>query len=152
MPPATSSTIPAHTDSTHPPSSFVPSGQFRYSFSLKDETTPKRLLDQVLATTVPVLVWELIAVAPDVHRQLKDLSTAKQIPVSTNTVQVNELARRDPGTGERAFGSHVHQNDNSTIVTHHSVLLWSLEAKIISTSQSILGVLDSGSEIVAMPR
>ena len=32
-------------------------------------------------------------------------------------------------------------------MAHHSVLLRSLEAKIVGTSRSILGVLDSGSEI-----
>ena len=53
-------------------------------------------------TTVPVPVRELIAVAPEVRKQLKDLSTAKCIPVSTNTVQVNELAGRDPSEVDRA--------------------------------------------------
>ena len=53
---------------------------------------------------MPVLVRELIAVAPEVHKQLKDLSTAKHIPVSTNTVQVNELAGCDPSEVDRAFG------------------------------------------------
>ena len=37
-------------------------------------------------------------------------------------------------------------------MAHHSVLLRSLEAKIVRTGQSILGVLDLGSEIVAMPK
>ena len=37
-------------------------------------------------------------------------------------------------------------------MAHHSVLLRSLEAKIVGTSRSILGVLDSGSEIVTMPK
>ena len=37
-------------------------------------------------------------------------------------------------------------------MAHHSVLLRSLEAKIVGTGQSILGVLDSGSEIVTMPK
>ena len=54
-------------------------------------------IDRVLATTVPVPVRELITVAPEVRKQLKDLSTAKGIPVFTNTVQVNELTGRDPG-------------------------------------------------------
>ena len=53
---------------------------------------------------MPVPVRELITVAPEVHKQLKDLSTAKRIPVSTNTVQVNELAGHDPGKVDRAFG------------------------------------------------
>ena len=99
-----------------------------------------------------VPVRELIAVAPEVCKQLKDLSTAKRIPVSTNTVQVNELARHDPGEVDRAFGNHVHQSDNGLIVAHHSMPLRSLEAMIVGTSQSILRVLDSGSEIVTMPK
>ena len=99
---------------------------------------------------MPVLVGELIAVAPKVHKQLKDLSMAKCIPVSTNTVQVNELTGRDPGEVDRAFGDRMHRSDDGLIMAHHSVPLRSLEAKIVGTSQSILRVLDSGSEIVAM--
>ena len=93
MPPSTSN--PFRNDSANT-SFFNPQGQFRYSFPLDDETTPKRLLDQVLTTTIPVLVRELIA------------------------------------------------------VVHHLVPLWSFEAKIFRTGQSILGVLDSGSEIVTI--
>ena len=148
-PPSTS--IPFRNDSANT-SSFNPQGQFRYSFPLNDETAPKRLLDQVLETTMPVPVRELIAVAPEVRKQLKDLSTAKCIPISTNTIQVNELAGRDPGEVDQAFGDRVHRSDDGLIVAHHSVLLRSLEAKIIGTGWSILGVLDSGSEIVAMPK
>ena len=90
--------------------------------------------------------------APEVRKQLKDLSMAKRIPVSTNTVQVNQLAGRDPGKVDQAFGDRMHQSDNGLIVAHHSVPLWSLEAKIVGTGWSILGVLDLGSEIVAMPK
>ena len=61
--------------------------------------------------------------APEVRKQLKDLSTAKRIPVSTNTIQVNELAGRDPGEVDRAFGDHVHRSDDGLIVAHHSVPL-----------------------------
>ena len=109
MSPSTSNLF--HTDSTNTTTSFNPQGQFRYSFPLEDETAPKCLLDQVLATTMLVLVRELIAMAPKVHKQLKDLSIAKRIPVSTNTVQVNELAGRDPGEVDRAFSDCVHRSD-----------------------------------------
>ena len=37
-------------------------------------------------------------------------------------------------------------------MAHHSVPLWSLEAKIVVTGRSILGVLDLGFEIVVMPK
>ena len=90
--------------------------------------------------------------APDVRKQLKDFATAKHIPISTNTIQVNELAGQDPREVDRAFGSCVHCRDDGLIVTHHSIPLQSLEAKIIRTGHTILGVLDLGSEIVVMPK
>ena len=77
---------------------------------------------------------------------------AKHIPVSTNTVQVNELAGCDPSEVDQAFGDCVHQSDDGLIVAHHSVSLGSLEAKIVGTGWSILRVLDLGSKIVAMPK
>ena len=77
---------------------------------------------------------------------------AKCIPVSTNTVQVNELAGRDPSEVDRAFGDRMHRSDDGLIVAHHSVPLRSLEANIVGTGRSILGVLDSGSKIVTMPK
>ena len=117
MPPSTF--IPFRNDSTNT-SSFNPQGQFRYLFPLEDETTPKRLLDRVLTTTMPVPVRELIAVAPEVRKQLKDLLTVKHILVSTNTIQVNELAGRDPGEVDRAFGDRVHRSDDGLIVAHRS--------------------------------
>ena len=46
----------------------------------------------------------------------------------------------------------MHQSDDRLIMVHHSVLLQSLEAKIVRTGWSILRVLDLGSEIVAMPK
>ena len=61
--------------------------------------------------------------APEVHKQLKDLSMEKRVPVSTNTVQVNELAGCDPGEVDQAFGDRVHQSDDGLIVAHHSVPL-----------------------------
>ena len=145
-------TIPTRAEPFIPSSSVTPSGQFRCSFPLEDKTAPKRLLDRVLATTVPVPVRELIAVAPDVCKQLKDLAIAKRIPISTNTVQVNELAGRDPGAVDHAFGSRVHCSNDGLIVAHHSIPLQSLKVKIIGTGHTILGVLHSGSEIVAMPK
>ena len=46
----------------------------------------------------------------------------------------------------------MHQSDDRLIVAHHSVPLQSLEAKIVRTGWSILGVLYLGSETVAKPK
>ena len=54
------------------------------------------ILDKVLETTVPIPVKDLLSVAPEFRKHLRELATTKCIPVTTNVVQVNELSGRDP--------------------------------------------------------
>ncbi|KAF8124195.1 hypothetical protein EV363DRAFT_1454736 [Boletus edulis] len=65
---------------------------------------------------------------------------------------VNELAGKDPGSMEQEFGDRVHRSNDGLIVVHHSILLRSLEARVVEAGQTIIAVLDTGSEIVAMPK
>ena len=46
----------------------------------------------------------------------------------------------------------MHRNDNGLIVAHHSLPLRAIEVKIGESRHSVRGILDSGSEIVAMPK
>ena len=50
------------------------------------------------------------------------------------------------------YGDWVIRNDDGLIVTHHSLPLRALEAKIPGTCHSLMGILDSGSEVVVMPK
>ena len=86
----------------------VPSRQFRYVCPIEDETTPRRILDKVLETTVPIPVKDLLSVALEFCKYLHKLATTKRIPVITNVVQVNELSSRDPDTIGREYGDRVH--------------------------------------------
>ena len=91
------SNIPNHVETANT-SAPVPSRQFRYVCPIKDETTPHRILDKMLETTVPVPVKDLLLVALEFRKHLHELATTKHIPVTTNVVQVNELSGRDPDT------------------------------------------------------
>ena len=44
------------------------------------------------------------------------------------------------------------RNDDRLIVTHHRLPLHTLKAKVPRIAGSILGILDSGSEVIAMPK
>ena len=101
---------------------------------------------------VPIPIKDLLLVAPEFHKHLHELATTKHIPVTTNIVQVNELSGCDPDAVGQEFGDRVHRNNDRLIVVHHSVPLCSIEAKVVGTSRTINAVLDSSSEIVAMPK
>ncbi|KIN96854.1 hypothetical protein M404DRAFT_106401, partial [Pisolithus tinctorius Marx 270] len=135
--------------------------QYRYSFPLEDEAMPKRIVERVLETSVAMPVKELFAVAPEFRKQFRDITMAKR--VTTNKievvrsddeegVQVNELTGRDPQRTARKYGDRVIRGDDGSIVAHHTLPLRCLEAKVPGTDVTINCVLDSGSEIVAMPR
>jgi hypothetical protein len=134
-------------------SPYSPASQYRYSFPLEDDTTPKRVLDQVLETSVPVPVKELFAVSPEFRKQFHDLTTMKQVTSgSANHVQVNELSGRDPDHVSREFGDRILHNEDGLIVAHHNLPLRCLDVKVTSKDANLTCVLDSGSEVITMPK
>ena len=97
---------------------------------------------------------DLLIVAPEFRMQLHELITVKCVMTnpSSHVVQVNELSGSDPLAVVQEYGNQVIRIDDGLIVAHHSLSLCTLEAKIPGTCHSLMGVLDSGSEVVAMPK
>ena len=74
----------------------------------------------------------------------------KQITdLSTNIIQVNRLSSLDPDAVGHNFGDQVLRNNEGLIITHHSVPLCVVEARVRSSGHVIQGVLDSRLEIIA---
>ena len=122
-------------------------------FPLKDKSAPRRVLDRVVDTSVPIPVKDLIAASPEFRKQFQDLTMVKRVTnTSSNSVQVHELSGLDPASVSRDFGDKVHWNDDGLIIAHHSLPLRAIEVKIGESGHSVQGILDSGSEIVAMPK
>ena len=97
---------------------------------------------------------DLLIVAPEFRKQLCELITVKHVTTnpSSHVVQVNELSGCDPLVVAQEYGDWVIRNDDGLIVAHHSLPLRALEAKIPGTCRSLMGVLDSGSEVAVMPK
>ncbi|KIO11465.1 hypothetical protein M404DRAFT_112909, partial [Pisolithus tinctorius Marx 270] len=136
--------------------------QYRYLFPLKDEAVPKHIMECILETSIAMPVKELFAVAPEFHKQFRDITMAKC--VTTNEievvhsddeegVQVNELTGCDVGNKTACeYRDRVIRSDDGSIIAHHTLPLRCIEAKVPGTDITINCMLDSGSEIVAMPR
>jgi hypothetical protein len=109
---------------TNPSSLYSLAGQYRYSFPLEDDTTPKRVLDQVLETSIPVPVKELFAVSLEFRKQFRDLTTTKWVTSgSAIQVQVNKLSGHDPDHISREFVDRILRNEDGLIVAHHNLPL-----------------------------
>jgi hypothetical protein len=150
--PGNTSTQASHANPTSP---YSPTSQYRYSFPLENDTTPKRVLDRVLETSVPVPVKELFAVLPEFRKQFRDLTMMKWVTSgygSANHVQVNELSGRDPDHVSREFGDRILCNEDGLIIVHHNLPLRCLDAKVTGKDANLTCVLDSGFEVIAMPK
>ena len=89
-------TIPPHVLPANQP--LVPTTQYWYLFPMEDDTAPRRVLDWVLGSNVPIPVKDMLIVAPEFRKQLHELITVKCVMTnpSSHVVQVNKLSGRDP--------------------------------------------------------
>jgi hypothetical protein len=113
------------------------------------------VLDRVLETSIPVPVKELFAVSPEFRKQFHNLTTTKRVTSgsgSVNHVQVNELSGRDLDHVSREFGDRILHNEDGLIVAHHNLPLRYLDVKVTGKDVNLTYVLDSRSEVIAMPK
>jgi hypothetical protein len=96
----------------------VPSGTYHLSCPLEDKGVEKHLTDQILDVTLPVPIRDILAVSPDVRKNLHNISSNKHITVST--VSVNELSSH-PGTNRWMcqYNNVCSRSKDSQIVTDH---------------------------------
>ena len=85
----------------------------------------------MLNTRIPIPVKDLFTVSLEFRKQLRDLTTVKQVAnTSTTMVQVNELSRQDLSTVNQEYGDQILRNDNGLIMVHHSLPLWAIKARV----------------------
>ncbi|KIO14599.1 hypothetical protein M404DRAFT_17478 [Pisolithus tinctorius Marx 270] len=134
--------------------------QYHYLFPLEDEAVPKHIMECILKTSIAMPVKELFAVAPEFRKQFRDITMAKCVTankievVRSNDegVQVNELTSHGPQRTVCGYRDRIIRSDDGSIVAHHTLPLHCIEAKVPGTDITINCILDSSSEIIAMPR
>ncbi|KIO08871.1 hypothetical protein M404DRAFT_96101, partial [Pisolithus tinctorius Marx 270] len=135
--------------------------QYCYSFPLEDEAAPKHIVEHMLETSIALPVKELFTVAPEFCKQFRDITMAKCVTANKiglvcsddeGGVYVNKLTSHDPHRTACKYGDCIICSDDGSIVAHHTLPLCCIEAKVPGTDVTINCILDSGSEIVAMPR
>jgi hypothetical protein len=126
-------------------STIAPSAQYSYQCPLEDSTANKRVLDSVMQTVVSIPVHDILSIAPEVRKQVKEQMTTRRVLVN---VAVAELAGHHP---ERLWGEFEHtlnRSENGSITAHHSIPLKCIEATVLG--KVLTCVLDQGAEIIVM--
>lgn len=120
--------------------------QFKYQTPLEDPKLTKAVLERVLDAKVELSQRELLALAPDIRKQIKEMATTKRVAVSsmetTEAFLTQVLELEGAGGGDMA---------EERIVAAERFPLRYIDTEIHG-KHKVNCVLDTGSQIIAMNR
>lgn len=117
-----------------------PDPQFRYVTPIEDPALVKKLVQQSLDTSITISTRELLSVAPDVRRQIKDQLVTKRVATSAFVEEVSDA------DGPEVTVANV-SADNLVVAKHTE------ELRVIDMSIQgidIIATVDDGSQIVSI--
>ena len=133
--------------------------QFRYHSAAEDQTLVRAVMDRALGSKVEVSQRELLALAPELRRQMKDLTTTKRVPIQGAATHYNGVAVEDDVEAEIDVFANVSREkeeeearrEDDVIVAVDSSPLQTLEV-LVDGKAMVEGVLDSGSQICSISK
>lgn len=120
--------------------SLRPDPQFRYVTPIEDPAVIKKLVDQTLNTSITISVRELLSVAPDVRRQIKDQLITKRV---ATTAFVEETSQDEPA---EVLVANV--SADNVVVAKHTEELRVFD--IMISGLKVVATVDDGSQIISI--
>ena len=156
--PSSSTSLPAAQDppsppkdprnvTTPPPANMRPPPKDQlYQFQAPAESAVllKDVVERALDSPFPISHRELLAVAPDIRKQLRDMTTVKRVPVVLNDAA-------DPVPAAEVLFTHAIVDDKKVLVADHAAPLRVITGTLMGKVEAEI-LLDSGSSIVAIKR
>jgi hypothetical protein len=117
-----------------------------YQFQAPAESASllKDVVDRALDSPFPISHRELLAVAPDVRKHLREMTTVKRVPVA-----LNEAAQEVPAAD--VLYTHAIVDDKKVLVADHAAPLRVITGTLMGKVDAEI-LLDSGSSIVAIKK
>jgi len=128
--------------STPLPLVHAPSPQFKYLAPIESKFSVSSVVNQVLSKKVYLSVKELLALAPDVRRHFKELTTMKKLPALPAEAQA--MAAHMVSTFSMGM-------DHERLVAKLALPLQMIEVTLDGTI-TVTGIIDSGCQVVIICR
>lgn len=136
--------------STPKPAGIGADGPYRLQAPVEDVAFEAAAVEQVLGTQITLNLQTLLGLAPSVRKNLKDLCTAKRVPMSVNYVETPDEEPQRRGSLVLQFeGSTEPDDPDARIVAADTLPLRVVWPTVGGTARPEC-VLDPGSQIVAM--
>ncbi|KAJ3565953.1 hypothetical protein NP233_g7310 [Leucocoprinus birnbaumii] len=142
-----SNPAPIPNSNTNPPST---NPQFRFKTPIEDPAIVQRVVEKGMEGTVTLTQRELLAIAPDVRKLVKDQLTTRKVALEgTSVTMVEELRNEDLPVPSTFIQSTASPTD--LIVAEHSVELRTLPVTLEGRLE-VDAILDEGSQIIGLRR
>ncbi|KAF4621494.1 hypothetical protein D9613_001245 [Agrocybe pediades] len=121
--------------------------QFKYATPIEDSKLVTGVLDRALDAPITITNRELLALAPDIRKQVKELITTKRTPTSGNPLVLAHMETQETETME-VFMAGLPDRDDGVIVANHTEELRAID--VVIEGITVEGVCDTGSQIVCL--
>ena len=119
-----------------------PDPQYRYITPIEDPALIKKLAQQSLDTSITISTQELLSIAPDVRRQIKDQLVTKRVTTTAFVEEVSEDALEDLGVTVANISAE------NLVVAKHSEELRVVD--ILIQGLKVVATVDDGSQIISI--
>lgn len=120
--------------------------QYKYSTPIEDTKLVNSVLDRALDVPITITNRELLALAPDVRRQVKDLITTKRTPTNGNPLV---MTQSNVQSNVDVLIASLPVRDDGLIVAKHTEELCAIDV-VVDGNITVEGICDDGSQIVGI--
>ncbi|KAJ3564556.1 hypothetical protein NP233_g8219 [Leucocoprinus birnbaumii] len=131
------------------PSSTNP--QFRFKTPIEDPAIVQRVVEKGMEGTVTLTQRELLAIAPDVRKIVKDQLTTRKVALEGASVSFVEEAQNEDSQAAATLIQSTSPPASDLIVAEHSVELRTLPVTLEGRLE-VDAILDEGSQIIGLRR
>ncbi|KAJ2911443.1 hypothetical protein MD484_g8971, partial [Candolleomyces efflorescens] len=145
--------VPPITPESFPKSQIVNSApQYHYTTPIEDPRVVQKLVDRSLDSTITITTRELLSVAPDVRKVVKENVTTKRTPAAgfVNEACVGEVGVGE-GVGVMNGGTSLPMNSDGKVMAREMETLRNIDV-VLNDKVHIEALLDDGSQIIGIRR
>lgn len=125
-------------------------GQFRYTTPIEDSKIVKKVMEDALDATLPISIREILAIAPDARKFLKEQINTKKV--------LNDAGKSSAPTQDTAqvgivecFMMSLPERTDGIITSNHSEKLRAIDI-IIDGCKTVEAIIDEGSQIIGISK
>lgn len=124
--------------------------QYRYTTPIENERTIKKVAEQTMDTPVTLTTREILSIAPEVRKHIKEQITTKRT-LNSDSATIANLGNLEEGLSASTFMATLPVRQDNIVVAKHTEELRAIDV-LIEGKVQMEAVVDDGSQIIGIRR